>query len=129
MDKFKEEIIKALKKEVKADVELEIPPKPELGDYAFPCFSLSKIYKKDPNEIASDLSKKIKKNKFISEIKTIGPYLNFFINKNALTEETLNKILKEKNDYGSSNIGKNKKIIQHPPSLSPPFMFSPPSNL
>ena len=45
MDRFKEEIIKAIKKEVKADIELEVPPKPELGDYAFPCFSLSKIYK------------------------------------------------------------------------------------
>ena len=42
MDRFKEEIIKAIKKEVKADIALEIPPKPELGDYAFPCFSLSK---------------------------------------------------------------------------------------
>jgi len=119
MDKFKEEIIKSIKKEVKEDIELEIPPKPELGDYAFPCFSLSKIYKKNPNEIASDLSKKIKKSKYISEIKTIGPYLNFFINKNALTEETLNKILKEKNDYGSSNIGKNKKIILEHTSINP----------
>ena len=119
MDKFKEEIIKAIKKEVKEKIELEIPPKPELGDYAFPCFSLSKIYKKNPNEIASDLSKKIKKSKYIEEIKTIGPYLNFFINKNALTEETLNKILKEKDNYGSSNIGKNKKIILEHTSINP----------
>jgi len=119
MDKFKEEIIKAIKKEVNADIELEIPPKSELGDYAFPCFSLSKIYKKNPNEIASDLSKKIKKSKNIKEIKVIGPYLNFFINKNALTDETLNKILKEKDDYGSSNIGKNKKIILEHTSINP----------
>jgi len=119
MDKFKEEIIKSLKKEVKSDIELEIPPKPELGDYAFPCFSLSKIYKKNPNEIASDLSKKIKKNKFISEIKVIGPYLNFFINKNALTEETLKRIIKEKDNYGLSNIGKNKKIIFEHTSINP----------
>ena len=111
MDRFKEEIIKAIKKEVKADIELEVPPKPELGDYAFPCFSLSKLYKKNANEIASDLSTKIKKNKFISETKAIGPYLNFFINKNALTEETLNRIMKEKDNYGSCSIGKNKKLI------------------
>ena len=119
MDKFKEEIIKAIKKEVKADIALEIPPKPELGDYAFPCFSLSKIYKKNPNEIASDLSKKIKKSKFIAEIKVIGPYLNFFINKNALTEGTLTRILKEKDKFGSSNIGKNKKLILEHTSINP----------
>ena len=119
MDKFKEEIIKAIKKEVKADIELEIPPRPDMGDYAFPCFSLSKIYKKNPNQIASDLSTKIKKSKFIQEIKVIGPYLNFFINKNALSEGTLNRILKEKDNYGSSNIGKNKKIILEHTSINP----------
>ena len=119
MDKFKEEIIKALKKEVKADIELEVPPKPELGDYAFPCFSLAKIYKKNPNEIASDLSKKIKKSKNIKEIKVIGPYVNFFINKDILGEGTLNRILKEKDNYGSSNFGKNKKLILEHTSINP----------
>ncbi len=119
MDKFREEIIKVLKKEVKADIELEIPPKPELGDYAFPCFSLAKIYKKNPNEIALDLSKKLKKGKFIEDIKVLGPYLNFFINKKALTEETLKNISKQKNKYGSSNIGKNKKIILEHTSINP----------
>jgi len=29
MDQYKEEILKAIKKEVKEDIELEIPPKPE----------------------------------------------------------------------------------------------------
>jgi arginyl-tRNA synthetase len=119
MDKFKEEIIKAIKKEVKTDISLETPPKPELGDYAFPCFSLAKIYKKSPNEIAEELSKKIKKNKYISEIKTIGPYLNFFVNKDALGEQTLIKILKEKDKYGSSNAGKNKKLILEHTSINP----------
>ena len=119
MDKFKEEILKAIKKEVKEDVNLEVPPKPEIGDYAFPCFSLAKIYKKNPNEIASDLAAKIKKSKYISEIKVIGPYLNFFVNKDALGEQTLYKILKEKDKYGSSNVGKNKKIVFEHTSINP----------
>tara|TARA_Y100000310_G_scaffold231819_1_gene234527 strand:+ start:6390 stop:8051 length:1662 start_codon:yes stop_codon:yes gene_type:complete len=119
MDKFKEEITKLLKKELKTDIELEIPPKPELGDYAFPCFSLAKVYKKNPNEIAQDLSTKIKKNKSITEIKAIGPYLNFFINKNTLGDQTLDRILKEKDKYGSSNIGKNKKLILEHTSINP----------
>ena len=119
MDKFREEIIKSLKKEVKTDIELEVPPKPDMGDYAFPCFSLAKIYKKNPNEIANELSTKIKTNKFITEIKAIGPYLNFFVNKDSLTEGTLIKILKEKDKYGSSNIGKNKKLILEHTSINP----------
>ena len=119
MDKFREEIIKSLKKEVKTDIGLEVPPKPDMGDYAFPCFSLAKIYKKNPNEIANELSTKIKTNKFITEIKAIGPYLNFFVNKDSLTEGTLIKILKEKDKYGSSNIGKNKKLILEHTSINP----------
>ena len=119
MDKFKEEITKLLKKELKTDIELEIPPKPELGDYAFPCFSLAKVYKKNPNEIAQDLSTKIKKNKSITEIKAIGPYLNFFINKNTLGDQTLDRILKEKDKYGSSNIRKKKKLILEHTSINP----------
>ncbi|MEK6875775.1 MAG: arginine--tRNA ligase, partial [Nanoarchaeota archaeon] len=97
MDQFREEIIKAIKKEVKdAEITLEVPPNPELGDYAFPCFSLAKIYKKNPADIAKDLALKIKKSKFISEIKVIGPYLNFFINKDSLTGGTLKEILRKK---------------------------------
>ncbi len=120
MDQFREEIIKAIKKEVKdAEITLEVPPNPELGDYAFPCFSLAKIYKKNPSDIAKELALKIKKSKFISEIRAIGPYLNFFINKDSLNEGTFKKILKEKNNYGSSNIGKNKKIILEHTSINP----------
>lgn len=120
MHKFKEHIIDLLKKEAKAEnIELEIPPSPEMGDYAFPCFPLAKTYKKSPNEIALGLSKKLKKDKFIDEVKVAGPYLNFFINKKTLTEETIKKVLKEKNSYGSSNLGKNKKIILEHTSINP----------
>ena len=74
---FKEEITKVLKKELNQEVNLETPPNYTLGDYAFPCFSLSKIYKKDPKQIVLDLSKKIKSKYF--RIEANGPYLNFFI--------------------------------------------------
>ena len=44
-------IAKVLEKETKQkEINLEIPPNPELGDYAFPCFSLAKIFKKAPTE-------------------------------------------------------------------------------
>ena len=60
----REDIIELLKKETNLDdIPLEKPPKPELGDYAFPCFSLSKQLKKSPAEIAKELSAKLKKPK------------------------------------------------------------------
>jgi len=108
---FKEEIIQLLEKYTKLRKEeienlIEIPPNPALGDYAFPCFILSKHFKKAPNEVASKLSSEIKPTKDISEIKAAGPYLNFFINKIKLAEQTI-----EINaNFGKNKIGKGRKI-------------------
>ena len=40
---------------------IEIPPSGKMGDYAFPCFSLSKKLKKNPSDIASEIKSKITK--------------------------------------------------------------------
>ncbi len=119
MDKFQEHIVKFLKKEAKAEINLEKPPNPELGDYAFPCFSLAKILRKNPNEIAKDLAAKFSKTALIKEARAAGPYVNFFTNKSQLTEATLKKVIKEKNKFGSANAGKNKKIIVEHTSINP----------
>jgi len=115
---FKKEILKLLKKETGADLNLEIPPNPELGDYALPCFPLAKIYKKNPAEIAEELARKIQLNNIINKIEVKGPYLNFFVNKIFLTKKILLEIIKNK-DYGSLNLGKDKKILVEHTSINP----------
>ncbi len=111
MEKFRSEVLKALKKElkgVKAKIELEVPPDSKMGDFAFPCFMLSKELKKDPKSIAEDLAKKIKLNKHLKKVEVMGPYLNFFVNKIELAKEVLKEIANKKDDYGK---GSNKKQI------------------
>ena len=39
-----------------ADVVLQVPPKPELGDLAFPLFAFAKAFSKAPNILAQQLS-------------------------------------------------------------------------
>ncbi len=93
---------------------IEIPPNNDLGDYAFPCFEISKLAqgeKKPPNQIAIELQKKIKKPNFIKQIKATGPYVNFFIDYNSISKEIINDIFKEKNNFGKQKIGKNKTIV------------------
>jgi len=120
MDEFKEEIIKFLNKEAKLEnAELEIPPNPEMGDLAFPCFVLSKEWKKAPNEIAKELAQKFKPTKLVHEARAIGPYLNFFVNKNKIAEEAIQHALKLKGKYGSGNVGKGKKIFLEHTSINP----------
>jgi len=118
---LRKEVIKLLKKEIKDFDEnlLETPPNPEMGDYALPCFFLSKKLKKDPKSIAQNLSKKLKPNKHVKKIINIGPYLNFFINNEIKTKDILEKISKEKDKYGSNNSGKNKPILIEHTSINP----------
>ncbi len=107
---FEQEIKNILKKEVKEEIILEKPIS-EFGDYAFPCFELAKKLKKNPVEIAKELANKIKLNKSIEKIEAKGPYLNFFVNKDILVNETIAKILKEKDEYGNGN-EKEKIMIE-----------------
>ncbi|MBW2998750.1 arginine--tRNA ligase [Candidatus Woesearchaeota archaeon] len=96
---FKEIITNKLKEELKVDsIQLSVPPNQELGDFAFPCFALSKELKKSPVEISLELAEKI-----IIEnvtIKSEGPYLNFFVDKSLLAETVLKEIIEKKEDYG-----------------------------
>jgi len=112
-------IVKILKNLGIDNPELEIPPNPEMGDYAFPCFSLAKKFRKSPMEIAKDLASKIKPSKDIEKIQALGAYVNFFIDKSQRAREVLKKILKEKDKYGSKSLGKNKKFLIEHTSINP----------
>ncbi len=119
---FKKEITKILKKLTGLKkIQLEIPPDQKMGDFAFPCFVLSKTLKKSPNEITKDLITQIKPNKLMKEVKAIGPYLNFFINQKMLVESVLKSIIKEKNNYGRNNIPKKTILVDLLP-IDKPFL-------
>jgi arginyl-tRNA synthetase len=90
---------------------IETPPSLEMGDFAFPCFSLSRIAKKNPNEIASELKNEIKDlPKEIAKTEASGPYVNFFINKRILAKNLIKEILTKKENFGKNNLGKGKKF-------------------
>lgn len=101
---------------------IEIPPKSEMGDYAFPCFQLASIMKKAPNIIANELKEKINKKGF-ERIESLGPYVNFFVDKGIFNKNTLEKILSEEDNYGSSDIGEGKNVCVEysSPNIAKPF--------
>ncbi len=110
---FKKEIKKILRKHTKSEIILEIPPNPELGDFAFPCFALAKEFKKAPNQIAEELVKKIPLDQNIVKIEVKGPYVNFFVNKQKLAESVINAIQKEKGKYGKQPKKKEKVMVEY----------------
>ena len=100
---------------------LENPKSAEHGDVAFPAFSLAKVYRKAPQQIAADLAEKIDSANF-EKIEVVGPYLNFFMNKELISEKVLQTVVKEKEHYGDSNIGNQGTV---PIDMSSPNIAKP----
>lgn len=129
MINFKKEIANSIAKvtnlnENELENYIEIPPNPDLGDYAFPCFKLAKDLRKAPPMIANDIKENIKMDESIIEkIDVVGGYLNIFINKQTLTKNVLEDIAKNKENYGSSNIGQGKNVVidYSAPNIAKPF--------
>ena len=101
---------------------IEIPPKSDMGDFAFPCFILSKVMKKAPNLIAIDLAEKINKDN-LEKVEALGPYLNFFLDKSAFGKQVLEGVLQAGEEYGNSNIGEGGNVVidYSSPNIAKPF--------
>ncbi len=102
---------------------IEKPKDQKNGDYAFPCFRLAKELRKAPAIIANDIQEKIEIDKEeIEKVEVVGGYLNFYINKNAITKEVLEKVELDE-EYGKSKIGEGKNIIidYSSPNIAKPF--------
>lgn len=125
----KEIVAKAIYAVVKEDLTLEQvanflenPKTADHGDVAFPAFGLAKAYRKAPQQIAQELAEKIDGTSF-EKIEVVGPYLNFFMNKAAITEAVLTRVIKEKNHFGDQSIGMggNVPIDMSSPNIAKPI--------
>lgn len=116
MINYKEEVINLLEKEdlgferEKLEILVEVPPDYNMGDYAFPCFQLARTMRKNPNIIAQELAETMN-SEYFSKIENKGAYINFFIDKTNMAENTLKEVFDKKEKYGSSNIGEGKNIV------------------
>lgn len=101
---------------------IEIPPNKDMGDYAFPCFKLAKVFRKAPNMIANELCEKMGKTNLIQRVETAGAYINFFVDKSSLAKSVVTEVL-EKDDYGKCDLGEGKKVIVEfsSPNIAKPF--------
>lgn len=114
MKPMKEQIVKILAEKVPSLTEaeitelIEIPPNPEMGDYAFPCFRLAKTLRKAPPMIAQEIHDSIELPSYIQELRVVGAYLNFFIKKDVFAETLLTQVRADR--FGSSDEGEGKTI-------------------
>jgi arginyl-tRNA synthetase len=101
---------------------LEKPKKIELGDIAFPAFSLAKTLHKSPVEIAENLAEKIDAAGF-DKVEAAGPYVNFFVSKADTTAAVISDIVKSNSSYGSEDLGHNRNVTidMSAPNIAKPF--------
>ncbi len=125
---YKQELAKKLSNMTNIDVNelesyIEIPPNSELGDYSFPCFRLAKELKKAPPVIANEIKENLGKEEWLEKVEAVGGYLNIFVNKNYMAQNVLEEIIKNKENYGRSNLGEGKKIVidYSAPNIAKPF--------
>ncbi len=117
-------VIQKIKQQVLRDLKLAIgggyvpsmndlsePPDVKMGDIAFPCFELAKKMKKNPSEIALEIAAKIGPKGYVSHIKAAGPYVNFTCNTEQFGKDILKEVQSLKDDYGKSDVGKNKRVM------------------
>lgn len=86
---------------------IEIPPNPDLGDYAFPCFILAKILRKSPSAIAEELREKIKDHPLFENITAMSGYLNLFVDKKELAKD----VFWESNLEEYGKLKENQRIV------------------
>ena len=91
---------------------IEIPPNPEMGDFSFPCFKLSKTLRKAPNIISEELVNRINiDDSIFSNVKNVGPYINFFVRNSEFSKNVIKEIFDKKEKYGSSQDNLDKTIV------------------
>ncbi len=104
------------------DILVENPKDRQMADYAVPCFAMSKILRKSPNDIALMIKENLS-NEIYENIEVVNGYLNIFINKTIVTKYVINKIMEEKNNYGYNSSGENETIVMDysSPNIAKPF--------
>lgn len=101
---------------------LEQPKSSDLGDIAFPAFSLAKIERKAPQAIAADIAEKIDASHFEKVVAT-GPYVNFFLDKSKISDQVIKAVIQAGADYGQQDEGHggNITIDLSSPNIAKPF--------
>ena len=101
---------------------LEQPKSSDLGDIAFPAFSLAKIERKAPQAIAADIAEKIDASHFEKVVAT-GPYVNFFLDKSQISDQVIKSVIQAGAAYGQQEEGQgaNVTIDLSSPNIAKPF--------
>ena len=125
-------LVQALHKATNLDsgtiqAQLGRPPKPEMGDYTFPCFVYAKQLKQAPAVVAVQVAEKLRidpsLNSVVAKVEAAGAFLNIYVQPGALNRSVIQMVLEAGDAFAGSNIGKGKTIVidYSSPNFAKPF--------
>ena len=102
---------------------IEVPADSNMGDFAFPCFKLARIFRKSPNLIAEDIAGRFEEEDYLESVASVGGYVNFKIDKETYVSDVMGDVISQKDRYGSSCEGYGKKVVVEfsSPNIAKPF--------
>ena len=89
---------------------LEVPPESKMGDFAFPCFRLSKALRMAPPMIAQKLCGAVNAPELCTA-QAVGGYLNFFLNRENFARNILTAVMAAPDQWGSGSDGAGKTVV------------------
>lgn len=118
IEEIKQQIKECLEKYYKeaynldANIIVEEPKNPAMGDIALPMFTMIKALKKPVPEITKEASDVISKNfDIIDSINPTGPFINIVLNKALISEHIIKNVYELKDKYGVSTIGAGQTVV------------------
>lgn len=90
------------------------PNDTKLGDLSLACFTLAKEKKINPVQLANNYVVRIKESELMnifSDVKSVGPYINFFFSSSYLSNNLITEIIKEHKEYGFKEKNSGRKIM------------------
>ncbi|WP_425517682.1 arginine--tRNA ligase [Paenibacillus oenotherae] len=100
---------------------LEVPPRPELGDVAFPCYALARKWKKSPEAIAGELADRFNAGASDVRAEAAGSYLNLFFDPRQWAPRLLAAALEHEYGYSADGEGERVVIDLSSPNIAKPF--------
>ncbi len=107
---------------------MTVPPSPDMGDAAFPCFTLAKALRRSPQMIAKELETAVNSGMkddagIFRRAEAAGGYLNFYLDRKALAESVVPEVISKGDDYGRSHEGAGKRVLVEfsSPNIAKPF--------
>jgi len=110
----------SLKQKIAAELKLSAarfsyPPDAKLGDLSLACFEAAAAQKQNPTALAQELAARLNADaalkSYLSEVRAVGPYLNFFVAPEYLAAGVIPAVTSGGERYGANESGRGQSVM------------------